>query len=132
MSIPVPGIRRIIVFIQCKMKTLFIQMAKSPGDIKIELETHHRSMKAIREVCGVAALVKSEIYSINSNPFCHCKFVSQQFNDQIFNDISLIFCTFSKQFDTKSCILRMICEAKHYLLPPGKSLFHDIFRVLFT
>ncbi|XP_031636405.1 formin-like protein 7 [Contarinia nasturtii] len=37
-----------------------------------------------------------------------------------------------KQFDTKSCILRMICEAKHYLLPPGKSLFQDIFRILFT
>lgn len=44
----------------------------------------------------------------------------------------IITIRFSKQFDTKSCILRMICEARHYLLPPGKSLFQDIFRVLFT
>lgn len=26
----------------------------------------------------------------------------------------------------------MICEAKHYLLPKGKSLYQDIFRALFT
>ncbi|XP_055716472.1 uncharacterized protein LOC129810179 [Phlebotomus papatasi] len=34
--------------------------------------------------------------------------------------------------DGRSCILRTICEAQHWLLPKGKSLFHDIFRVLFS
>ncbi|XP_055694975.1 uncharacterized protein LOC129796877 [Lutzomyia longipalpis] len=30
------------------------------------------------------------------------------------------------------CILKAICEAQHFLLPKGSSLFHDIFRILFT
>lgn len=33
--------------------------------------------------------------------------------------------------DIRSCLLRMICEAKHYLLPRGKSFFHDVLRILF-
>lgn len=33
--------------------------------------------------------------------------------------------------DIRGCLLRMICEAKHYLLPHGKSFFHDVLRILF-
>lgn len=33
--------------------------------------------------------------------------------------------------DIRGCLLRMICEAKHYLLPQGKSFFHDVLRILF-
>lgn len=43
-----------------------------------------------------------------------------------------IYLPCSKNIDPRACILRVICESKHYLLPPGKSLFQDIFRVLFT
>ncbi|XP_045775564.1 uncharacterized protein LOC123874334 isoform X1 [Maniola jurtina] len=32
----------------------------------------------------------------------------------------------------RACILRCICEAKSYLAPPGKSLVHDLLRVIFT
>ncbi|KAI8440087.1 hypothetical protein MSG28_001509 [Choristoneura fumiferana] len=32
----------------------------------------------------------------------------------------------------QACILRSICEAKTHLAPPGKSLVHDLLRVIFT
>ncbi|GAB0091548.1 hypothetical protein DMENIID0001_064030 [Sergentomyia squamirostris] len=32
----------------------------------------------------------------------------------------------------RSCILRTICEAQNLLMPKGLSLFHDIFRTLFS
>ncbi|KAL5274677.1 hypothetical protein ACFFRR_001014 [Megaselia abdita] len=32
----------------------------------------------------------------------------------------------------KYCIMRTICEATHYLLPPEKSLIQDLIRILFT
>ncbi|GAB0091549.1 uncharacterized protein DMENIID0001_064040 [Sergentomyia squamirostris] len=32
----------------------------------------------------------------------------------------------------RACILKAICEARHFLFPKGTSLFHDIFRILFT
>ncbi|XP_058064780.1 uncharacterized protein LOC131214420 [Anopheles bellator] len=35
-------------------------------------------------------------------------------------------------FHMKECILRSICEAKHMLPPPGRSMTLDIFRVLFS
>ncbi|XP_037043739.1 uncharacterized protein LOC119079738 [Bradysia coprophila] len=34
--------------------------------------------------------------------------------------------------DIKSCLLRVICEANHYLLPQGQSFFQDVLRILFT
>ncbi|XP_059620863.1 uncharacterized protein LOC132264614 isoform X2 [Phlebotomus argentipes] len=34
--------------------------------------------------------------------------------------------------DGRSCILRTICEAQHWLMPKGTSLFDDIFRLLFS
>ncbi|XP_073820066.1 uncharacterized protein [Musca autumnalis] len=34
--------------------------------------------------------------------------------------------------DIKTCILRAMCDAKRFLLPPGYSLIHDIVRVLLT
>uniref|UniRef100_A0A1A9WLP5 Uncharacterized protein n=1 Tax=Glossina brevipalpis TaxID=37001 RepID=A0A1A9WLP5_9MUSC len=41
---------------------------------------------------------------------------------------------FSKIFnvDLKSCILRAICDSKHFLKLPGYSLLHDILRILFS
>ncbi|XP_017844911.1 uncharacterized protein LOC108601522 [Drosophila busckii] len=35
-------------------------------------------------------------------------------------------------FDTKSCILRAICDSKRLLLPPGYSMLQDILRLIFT
>ncbi|CRL05603.1 CLUMA_CG018208, isoform A [Clunio marinus] len=34
--------------------------------------------------------------------------------------------------DVKSCLLRMICEAQNFLLPPGYSMFQDMLRIVFT
>ncbi|EDV92525.1 GH18819 [Drosophila grimshawi] len=34
--------------------------------------------------------------------------------------------------DTKSCILRAICDSKRLLLPPGYSMLQDIVRLIFT
>ncbi|KAJ6635904.1 hypothetical protein Bhyg_14490 [Pseudolycoriella hygida] len=34
--------------------------------------------------------------------------------------------------DIKACLLRVICEANHYLLPQGQSFFQDVLRILFT
>lgn len=39
---------------------------------------------------------------------------------------------YRKGMDTKNCILRTMCEVRHFLLPPGKSMLQDMFRVLFT
>nr|XP_053612016.1 uncharacterized protein LOC128676096 [Plodia interpunctella] len=35
-------------------------------------------------------------------------------------------------YNGRACILKSICEAKLYLAPPGKSLVHDMLRVVFT
>ncbi|XP_037903920.1 uncharacterized protein LOC119647183 [Hermetia illucens] len=48
---------------------------------------------------------------------------------QIFNSLEVTASKFG--LDVKTCILRTICEAKHFLLPPGKSLIQDIIRILF-
>ncbi|XP_048484773.1 uncharacterized protein LOC105385418 [Plutella xylostella] len=32
----------------------------------------------------------------------------------------------------RECILRIICEAREHLAPPGRSLAHDILRAIFT
>lgn len=38
----------------------------------------------------------------------------------------------SNGLDIRSCLLRVICEANHYLLPQGQSFFQDVLRILFT
>ncbi|KAL1379592.1 hypothetical protein pipiens_014784 [Culex pipiens pipiens] len=35
-------------------------------------------------------------------------------------------------FSMKSCILRAICEAQSFLMPPGKSMVMDVVRILFS
>ncbi|KAJ6635902.1 hypothetical protein Bhyg_14488 [Pseudolycoriella hygida] len=35
-------------------------------------------------------------------------------------------------FELKTCIHRMICEGRHYLLPRGVSFFQDVLRILLT
>ncbi|XP_026326172.1 uncharacterized protein LOC113234865 [Hyposmocoma kahamanoa] len=35
-------------------------------------------------------------------------------------------------FDGYSCLLKSVCEAKLYILPPGRSLVHDLLRVVFS
>jgi len=35
-------------------------------------------------------------------------------------------------FEIQTCIHRMICEGRHYLLPPGVSFFQDVLRILLT
>ncbi|XP_043864270.1 protein diaphanous [Drosophila mojavensis] len=34
------------------------------------------------------------------------------------------------QYKPRYCIMRTLCESRHLLVPPGQSLFHDIFRIL--
>ncbi|XP_030246587.1 uncharacterized protein LOC115565520 [Drosophila navojoa] len=34
------------------------------------------------------------------------------------------------QYKSRYCIMRTLCESRHLLVPPGQSLFHDIFRIL--
>ncbi|XP_030376308.1 CASP-like protein 4A1 [Scaptodrosophila lebanonensis] len=33
-------------------------------------------------------------------------------------------------YNQRYCIMRMLCESRHLILPPGKDLFHDVFRIL--
>ncbi|XP_065091182.1 uncharacterized protein LOC135712142 [Ochlerotatus camptorhynchus] len=38
----------------------------------------------------------------------------------------------SYRFNMKACIMRAICEARSFLLPPGKSMMMDILRIVFS
>lgn len=150
------GIQFIKMCIQCRAKTTFMPNQKTilTGDlitktlavntvateIAFHMNPSHQITDSIMRTLTAVVRAKDETFLISLNPLCHCKFVEIQcllnipysFNANDFNDFNDFNNIFSKQFDTKSCILRMICEARHYLLPPGKSLFQDIFRILFT
>lgn len=82
---------------------------------------------------NVVAPKSGEIYTSNWSASQCCTFTHIYQGGGCINDI-FIYPPFplSKNVDPKACVLRIICETKHYLLPPGKSLFQDIFRVLFT
>ncbi|CAH2087614.1 unnamed protein product [Euphydryas editha] len=38
----------------------------------------------------------------------------------------------SHSLNGRACVIRIICEAKSHLAPPGKSLVHDLLRAIFT
>lgn len=125
------GIDAMKIHIQCRVTIAFTQMWEIiHGNPKVIHMIQHQTIKNIKEAFIGADHVKEGIFSINLNLLCHCEYNNKKTIHHF--SINSFLCIFSKQFDAKSCILRMICEAKHYLLPPGKSLFQDIFRVLFT
>lgn len=129
------GIGSVIRCAQCKAKTPSIQIIQTQGR-RITLISHHSYLRTaiIPAITSVAVHGKGEAYLISSNRWCQCKL--DAFITCFYVSIRLQIIErrpiYSKQFDTKSCVLRMICEARHYLLPPGKSLYHDIFRILLT